>query len=82
VQPVQAKMQALAIPNITAELKQNLMDGVARAEAGGAVDQIAHDVNRVVAEQHMLRGLDSKGAPVKSDRPMGPTRRAVVGANA
>ncbi len=80
--PLQGMMKALGTPNITPELKQTVMDGVAREAAGRSVDQIAQDENRVIVGLLKLRGLDSKAPSVKSDKPKAATQRAVVGANA
>jgi len=80
--PLQGMMKALGTPNITPELKQTVIDGVAREAAGRSVDQLAQDENRVIVGLLKLRGLDSKAQAVKSDKPKAATQRAMVGANA
>src|SRR5437762_9933939 len=80
--PLQGMMKALGTPNITPELKQTVIDGVAREAAGRSVDQLAQDENRVIVGLLKLRGLDSKAPAVKSDKPEAATQKAMVGANA
>src|SRR6202007_3007239 len=82
--PVQGMMKALGTPNITPELKQTVMDGVAREAAGRSVDQLAQHENRVIVGLLKLRGVDSKAPapPAKSDQPKPATRSAMAGANA
>jgi len=80
--PLQGMMKALGTPNITPELKQTVMDGVAREAAGRSVDQRAQDEDRIIVGLLKLRGLDSKAPTVKSDQPKAATPRAMVGANA
>jgi len=80
--PLQGMMKALGTPNITPELKQTVIDGVAREAAGRSVDQLAQDENRVIVGLLKLRGLDSKAPAAKSDKPKAATQRAMVGANA
>src|SRR6266478_3097472 len=80
--PLQGMMKALGTPNITPELKQTVIDGVAREASGRSVDQLAQDENRVIVGLLKLRGLDPKAAAVKSDEPKAATQRAMVGANA
>jgi len=43
-----------------ADLKQTVIDGVAREAGGRSVDQLAQDENRVIVGLLKLRGLDSK----------------------
>src|SRR5213594_282897 len=80
--PLQGMMKALGTPNITPELKQTVIDGVAREAAGRSVDQLAQDENRVIVGLLKLRGLDSKAPAVKSDKPKAATQKAMAGANA
>jgi len=70
--------------NITPELKQTVIDGVAREAAGRSVDQLAQDENRVIVGLLKLRGLDSKdsAAAAKTGKPKPTTQRAPAGANA
>jgi len=78
--PLQGMMKALGTPNITPELKQTVIDGVAREAGGRSVEQLAQDENRVIIGALKLRGLDSKAPAVTSDKPKAATRRAMVGA--
>jgi len=78
--PLQGMMKALGTPNITPELKQTVIDGVACEAAGRSVDQLAQDENRVIVGLLRLRGVDSK-TPA-SDQPKPATRSAMAGANA
>src|SRR6266705_988959 len=80
--PLQGMMKALGTPNITPELKQTVIDGVAREAAGRSVDQLAQDENRVIVGLLKLRGADSKAPAVKSDNPKAATQKAMVVANA
>src|SRR5258707_2919216 len=82
--PLQGMMKALGTPNITPELKQTVIDGVAREAAGRSVDQLAQDENRVIVGLLKLRGVDStdSAAAAKTGDPKPTTRRALVGANA
>src|SRR6185436_6978706 len=80
--PLQGMMKALGTPNITPELKQTVIDGVAREAGGRSVEQLAQDENRVIIGALKLRGLDSKAPAVTSDKPKATTQRATVGANA
>ena len=82
--PLQGMMKALGTPNITPELKQTVIDGVAREAAGRSVDQLAQDENRVIVGLLKLRGVDStdSAAAAKADKPKPTTQRAPVGANA
>src|SRR5712691_2523025 len=57
--PLQGMMKALGTPNITPELKQTVIDGVAREAAGRSVDQLSQDENRVIVGLLKLRGVDS-----------------------
>jgi carnitine 3-dehydrogenase len=59
--PLEAMMKALGTPNVTPELKQQVVDGVMREAAGRSVDQLAHQENRVLIGLLKLRadtGLD------------------------
>jgi 3-hydroxyacyl-CoA dehydrogenase len=80
--PLQGMMKALGTPNITPELKQTVIDGVAREAGGRSVEQLAQDENRVIIGALKLRGLDSKAPAVTSDKPKAATQRAMVGATA
>src|SRR5712691_12492340 len=82
--PLQGMMKVLGTPNITPELKQTVIDGVAREAAGRSVDQLAQDENRVIVGLLKLRGVDSKesAAAAKAGQPKPTTQRALVGANA
>src|SRR6266550_3034483 len=80
--PLFAMMKALGNPQLTPELKQTVINGVAQEAAGRSVEQLAQDENRVIVGLLKLRGLDSKAPAVKSDKPTTATQRAMAGANA
>jgi 3-hydroxyacyl-CoA dehydrogenase len=64
--PLEGMMKALGTPNITPELKQKVIDGVAREAAGRPVDQLAQEENRVLIGLLKLRaetGLNNASAP-------------------
>ncbi len=46
--PLAGMMKALGTPNITPELKQTIIDGVAREAAGRSVEQLAAEENKVI----------------------------------
>src|SRR5690349_11829502 len=77
MEPLQGMMKALGTPNITPELKQTVIDGVAREAAGRAVEQLAQDENRVIVGLLKLRGLNSQASvpATKSDQPKSATQR-------
>jgi len=61
--PLEAMMKALGTPNVTPELKQQVVDGVMREAAGRSIDQLAHQENRVLIGLLKLRadtGLDTE----------------------
>ena len=82
--PLQGMMKALGTPNITPELKQTVIDGVAREAGGRSVEQLAQDENRVIVGLLKLRGVDSKApaSAINPDRTKPAARRAMAGANA
>ena len=53
--PLEGMMKSLGVPNITAELKQTVIDGVTRETAGRSVEQLANDENRVIVGLLKLR---------------------------
>ena len=53
--PLEGMMKALGTPNITPELKQNVINGVMREAAGRPVDQLAQEENRVLIGLLKLR---------------------------
>ena len=53
--PLERAMQALGAPNVTPELKQEVVDGVMREAAGRPVDQLAQDESRVLIGLLKLR---------------------------
>jgi 3-hydroxyacyl-CoA dehydrogenase len=55
-------MKILGTPNVTPELKQKIIDGVAREAAGRSVDQLAQDENRVIIGLLRLRAHSGNGA--------------------
>lgn len=61
--PLEAMMKALGTPNVTPELKHQVVDGVMREAAGRSVDQLAHQENHVLIGLLKLRadsGLDTE----------------------
>jgi carnitine 3-dehydrogenase len=63
--PLEGMMKALGTPNITPELKQNVINGVMREAAGRSVDQLAQEENRVLIGLLKLReetGLNKASA--------------------
>jgi carnitine 3-dehydrogenase len=63
--PLEGMMKALGAPNITPELKQNVINGVVREAAGRSVDQLAQEENRVLIGLLKLReetGLNKASA--------------------
>ncbi|WMT75909.1 3-hydroxyacyl-CoA dehydrogenase NAD-binding domain-containing protein [Bradyrhizobium sp. Ash2021] len=63
--PLEGMMKALGTPNITPELKQNVINGVMREAAGRPVDQLAQEENRVLIGLLKLReeiGLNKASA--------------------
>ena len=55
--PTSDMMKALGTPDITPELRQEIIDGVLREAAGRSVDQLARDENRVIVGLMKLRGI-------------------------
>jgi len=53
--PLEGMMKALGTPNITPELKQNVINGVIREAAERSVDQLAQEENRVLIGLLKLR---------------------------
>ena len=53
--PMEAAMKALGNPNVTPELKQEVIGGVIREAAGRTVDQLAQEENRVLIGLLKLR---------------------------
>jgi 3-hydroxyacyl-CoA dehydrogenase len=53
--PMEAAMKALGNPNLTPELKQEVISGVIREAAGRTVDQLAQEENRVLIGLLKLR---------------------------
>src|ERR1700751_1112470 len=60
--PLEGMMKMLGTPNITAELKQKVVDGVMREAAGRSVDQLAQDENRVLIGLLKLRAGSGNGS--------------------
>jgi 3-hydroxyacyl-CoA dehydrogenase len=63
--PLEGMMKALGAPNITPELRQNVINGVVREAAGRSVDQLAQEENRVLIGLLKLReetGLNKASA--------------------
>lgn len=63
--PLEGMMKTLGTPNITPELKQNVINGVMREAAGRPVDQLAQEENRVLIGLLKLReeiGLNKASA--------------------
>lgn len=53
--PLEGAMKALSTPNVTPELKQQVISGVVREAAGRSVDQLAREENRVLIGLLKLR---------------------------
>src|SRR6201987_4664791 len=53
--PLEGMMKMLGTPNITAELKQTIVDGVMREAAGRSVDELAAKENKVIIGLLRLR---------------------------
>ncbi len=66
--PLEGIMKALGTPNITPELKQNVISGVVREAAGRSVDQLAREENRVLIGLLKLR--EETGLNKASAQPM------------
>ncbi len=62
--PLEGMMKALGTPNITPELKQQVINGVMREAGGRSVDQLAQEENRVLIALLKLRAdTSTKRAP-------------------
>src|SRR5258706_11763780 len=68
--PLEGMMKALGTPNITAELKQKVIDGVTRETAGRSVEQLAQDENRVIVGLLKLRA-NGASEPARSKKSAG-----------
>ena len=77
--PLAGMMKALGTPNITPELKQKVVDGVAREAAGRSVEELAADENRVMVGLLKLRA--NSGGPSSAAKQAAPTRK-MAGATA
>jgi hypothetical protein len=55
-------MKALGTPDITAELKQTIVDGVLEEAGGRSVDQLAQEENEVLVGLLALRAKNNKSA--------------------
>jgi carnitine 3-dehydrogenase len=60
--PLAGLMKALGTPDITAELKQTIVDGVLEEAGGRSVDQIAQEENEVLVGILALRAKNNKSA--------------------
>jgi 3-hydroxyacyl-CoA dehydrogenase len=68
--PLAAMMKTLGDPDVTAELKQTIVDGVMREAAGRSVDELARQENEVIIGLLRLRANGaSHSAEKKPDRP-------------
>jgi carnitine 3-dehydrogenase len=66
--PLEASMRALGTPNITPDLRQQVISGVMREAAGRPIDQLAEEENRVLIGLLKLRaesGLYNEGTEAK-----------------
>ncbi len=59
--PLAGMMKVLGTPNITAQLKQTVIEGVQREAAGHSVDQLAKKENEVIIGLLRLRGTSGNG---------------------
>ena len=55
-------MKVLGIPNITPELKQEIVDGVMREAGNRSVDELAQEENEIIIELLRLRAQANNGA--------------------
>ena len=76
--PLQGMMKALGTPNITPELKQTIVDGVAREAAGRSVEELAANENRVMVGLLKLRANRDPASTPKQ----GASTRNMAGATA
>src|SRR6516165_756891 len=60
--PTAEMMNALGTPDITPELRQEIIDGVTREAAGRSVDQLAKYESQVIVGLMSLRGIHAKQA--------------------
>jgi len=63
--PLQGMMKALGTPDITAELKQKVIDGVMREAGGRSVEELAKDENRVLVGLLKLRSNGANRSSVR-----------------
>ena len=59
--PLTGMMQALGNPQITPQLKQTIIDGVAREAANRSVDELAQEENKLIVGYLALRAKASNG---------------------
>jgi 3-hydroxyacyl-CoA dehydrogenase len=69
--PLESSMKALGSPNITTELKEEIVDGVMREAAGRSVEQLAEEENRVLIGLLKLRA--EAGSSKQSANPIATT---------
>jgi carnitine 3-dehydrogenase len=56
-------MKTLGDPDVTAELKQTIVDGVTREAAGRSVDELARQENEVIIGLLRLRANGASASP-------------------
>src|SRR5258707_391033 len=64
--PLTGMMKALGNPQITPQLKQTVVDGVAREAAGRSVDQLAQDEDKLIVGYLALRAKAGNGEVAKA----------------
>jgi 3-hydroxyacyl-CoA dehydrogenase len=67
--PLAAMMKTLGNPEVTAELKQTIVDGVTREAAGRSVDELAQQENEVIIGLLRLRANGASASPAKKADP-------------
>jgi 3-hydroxyacyl-CoA dehydrogenase len=65
--PLAALMKTLGNPEITAELKQTIADGVIREAAGRSVDELAREENEVIIGLLRLRADGASTSPAEKE---------------
>jgi hypothetical protein len=59
-------MKTLGNPDVTAELKQTIVDGVTREAAGRSVDELAQQENEVIIGLLRLRAKSASASPAEN----------------
>jgi carnitine 3-dehydrogenase len=64
--PLATMMKTLGNPDVTAELKQTIVDGVTREAAGRSVDELAQQENEVIIGLLRLRAKSASASPAEN----------------